>query len=69
MPKSWVFWPMVLLLRKTHMIMFLMQLHASRIYSFSINIYILDSLLEGLQEFLAPKQIISIKIGLNMHSK
>ena len=49
---------------KNHIIMFLMQLYASKYINFLYIITFLDSLLEGLQGFPTLKQIVSLNIGL-----
>jgi hypothetical protein len=50
---------MVHVLKNFHIISFLMQLCASRIF-ISLYNHILDSLLEGLQEFPTLKQFVSL---------
>jgi hypothetical protein len=49
---------------KNHIIIFLMQLYASKYIHFLYIITFLDSLLEGLQGFPTLKQMVSLNIGL-----
>jgi len=55
---------MVPVLKKNHIIRFLMQLYASKHIRFLYIITFLDSLLKGLQGFPTLKQIVSLNIGL-----
>ena len=51
-------------LKKNHIIRFLIQLYASKYIHFLYIITFLDSSLEGLQRFPTLKQILSLNIGL-----